>query len=105
MIVPRHAPGSRDALIARGHLEAAARFELADVRAKQEFAVSEVKHLMAKLAVHEDGRGAKAGKVPEGISVIDENLERMRRRAAAGSSSSSSGGSGGRRRRPTKGRR
>ena len=53
--------------------------ELADVRAKQQFAVNEVKVLMAKLAGKKDGDcGGGDGKSQEQIDFIDENLKRLK---------------------------
>ena len=54
--------------------------ELADVRAKQQFAVNEVKVLMAKLAGKKDGNcgGGGDGKSQEQIDFIDENLKRLK---------------------------
>jgi len=55
--------------------------ELADVRAKQQFAVNEVKVLMAKLAGKKDGEdcgGGGDGKSQEQIDFIDENLKRLK---------------------------
>mgnify|MGYP006095107117 CR=1 FL=1 len=54
--------------------------ELADVRAKQQFAVNEVKVLMAKLAGKKDGDcgGGDDGKSQEQIDFIDENLKRLK---------------------------
>ena len=52
--------------------------ELADVRAKQQFAVNEVKVLMAKLAGKKDCGGGGDGKSQEQIDFIDENLKRLK---------------------------
>ena len=73
---------------------AAFKKELADVRAKQEFAVNEVKYLMAKLAMYEDAGKTPAGskdlqgdgdggvqhKQKQQMNVIDTNLKRLQER-------------------------
>ena len=55
--------------------------ELIDVRAKQEFAVNEVKHLMSKLASYENACGG-SGESGSGESwdVIDKNIQMLRRK-------------------------
>ena len=73
---------------------AAFKKELADVRAKQEFAVNEVKYLMAKLAMYEDtgktpagsknlqgdGVGGTQQQQKQQMNVIDTNLKRLQER-------------------------
>ena len=66
--------------------------ELADVRAKQLFAVNEVKVLMAKLAAKKGGRNSSGGSAggieldgaksmeAQQIDFIDENLKNLKKR-------------------------
>ena len=66
--------------------------ELADVRAKQLFAVNEVKVLMAKLAAKKGGRNSSGGSADgieldgaksmeaQQIDFIDENLKNLKKR-------------------------